>query len=232
MWTIERQLVQRDLVDDLYASAADVPCERKAVMVGGLGGAAKAIVLEKRAGVDRSKYLTIKSDDIKEAMAGRGLIPVIAGLSPMEASDLVHVESSYVAKRLARRAMDDGKNLIWDITMSSISSTEDRLDDLDRAGYSTNGIFVDIDISEAVRRADTRHRLRHEDYRAGVGFGGRYVPPEVIEAQADTEFGSVNRRAFELVKGRFAEWALYDDSVAGRGPVLIDAGGQVHVEKP
>ena len=159
-------------------------------------------------------------------MAGRGLIPVIAGLSPMEASDLVHVESSYVAKRLARRAMDDGKNLIWDITMSSISSTEDRVDELDRAGYSTNGIFVDIGIAEAVRRADSRHRLRHEDYRAGIGFGGRYVPPEAIEAQADTEWGSVNRRTFELVKGRFAEWALYDNSVTGRDPVLIEAGGR------
>jgi hypothetical protein len=90
--------------------------------------------------------------------------------------------------------MDDGKNLIWDITMSSTRSTEDRLDDLERAGYSGNGIFVDIGIAEAVRRADTRHRLRHEDYRAGIGFGGRYVPPEVIEAQADPEWGSVNRR--------------------------------------
>jgi len=55
-------------------------------------------------------------------------------LSPVEASHLVHAESSYVAKR---RAMDDGKNIIWDITMSCTPSTEERLDDLDRAGYST-----------------------------------------------------------------------------------------------
>jgi predicted kinase len=232
MWTTERQLVQRDLVDDLYASAADVPCERRAVMAGGLGGAGKSTVLERHAGVDRSQYLTINPDDIKEAMARRGLIPEIEGLSPMEASDLVHAESSYVAKRLARRAMDDGKNLIWDITMSSISSTEDRLDDLDRAGYSANGIFVDIGIAEAVRRADSRHRLGHEDYRAGIGFGGRYVPPEVIEAQADPEWGSLNRRTFEHVKGRFAEWAVYDNSVTGRDPKLIEAGhGQLREEE-
>ena len=63
MWTTERQLVQRDLVDYLYASAADVLCEHKAVMVGGLGGAGEAIVLEKAASVARSKYLTVKSDD-------------------------------------------------------------------------------------------------------------------------------------------------------------------------
>ena len=37
----------------------------------------------------------------------------------MEASELVHEESSYLANQLALRAQSDGKNLIWDITMSS-----------------------------------------------------------------------------------------------------------------
>jgi hypothetical protein len=71
----------------------------------------------------------------------RRLIPELEGLSPMEASDLVHAESSYLAKRLARRAMDDGKNIIWDATMSSTTTTEQRLDDLGRAGYSTSGVL-------------------------------------------------------------------------------------------
>ncbi len=83
------------------------------------GWAGKPTVLDEHAGIDRSQYLTINPDDIKEAMARRGLIPELDGLSPMEASDLVHAESSHVVKRLARRAMDDGKNIIWDITMSS-----------------------------------------------------------------------------------------------------------------
>ena len=38
-------------------------------MAGGLGGAGKSTVLEKYAGIDRSKYLTINPDDIKEEMA-------------------------------------------------------------------------------------------------------------------------------------------------------------------
>jgi predicted kinase len=231
-WTTDRQIIHRDLVDDLYESAADVPNDHKAIIAGGLGGAGKSTVLEKHADVDRSQYLTINPDDIKEAMAGRGLIPAVEGLSPMEASDLVHAESSYVAKRLARRAMDDGKNIIWDITMSSTESTEQRLDDLDRAGYSTTGIFVNIDIAEAVQRADARHRKGHEDYRAASGFGGRYVPREVIEAQADPDWGSRNRCTFEQVKSRFMDSAVYDNSVVGRDPKLIEAGhGAEHEEK-
>ena len=165
-------------------------------------GAGKSTVLDRHADVERSQYLTVNPDDIKEAMAGRGLIPELDGLSPMEASDLVHAESSYLAKRLARRAMDDGKNIIWDMTMSSTTTTEQRLDDLDRVGYSISGVFVDIGLAEALRRADARRFQGQEDYQAGIGFGGRYVPPEVIEAQADPEWGSVNRPAFEQVKHR------------------------------
>jgi predicted ABC-type ATPase len=220
-WTTDRQLIHRDLVDGLYASAADVPCDHKAIMAGGLAGAGKSTVLDRRAGIDRSQYLTINPDDVKELMASSGLIPELDGLSPMEASDLIHAESSYIAKRLARRAMDDGKNIIWDITMSSMTSTSQRIDDLDRAGYETTGIFVHIGIAEALRRADARHRSGHEAYRAGIGNGGRHVPAEVIEPQADPEWGSVNRRTFEHLKHRFVAWAVYDNSARGRDPELI-----------
>jgi predicted kinase len=226
-WTTERQLLHRDLINDLYEHADHVPCERKAVMAGGLGGAGKSTVLEKHAGIDRSQYMTINPDDIKEEMAKRGLIPDVEGLSPMEASDLVHEESSYIAKRLARRAMDDGKNYIWDITMSSKDSAGTRLDDLDEAGYATTGIFVEIPIEESVRRADERHQRGSEAYLNGSGMGGRYVPPEVIRAQADPEWGSVNRRTFEEVKHRFVAWAVYDNSVYGRDPVLCASSGKI-----
>lgn len=223
-WATERQLVHREIIDDLYKADGDVPRGHRAIMAGGLGGAGKSTVLEKHAGIDRSQYLTINPDDIKEAMAERGLIPELDGLAPMEASDLVHEESSHIAKLLAARAMKDGTNIIWDITMSSFSSTEQRLNDLKEARYTVTGIFVDIDIGAAVLRADARHHRGHEDYRAGIGFGGRYVPPEVIEAQADPEWGSRNRRTFEQVKSGFDGWAIYDNSVPGRDPVLIETG--------
>jgi predicted kinase len=109
-------------------------------MVGGPGAVGTSPVLESFAGIDRTQYLTINPDDIKEEMARRGLIPAVEGLSPIEASNLVHEESSYIAQRLARRAMDDGKNVIWDVALSSKESTEARLAELDRRGYQTTGI--------------------------------------------------------------------------------------------
>jgi predicted kinase len=124
-------------------------------------------VLSKHAGINLSQYVTVNPDDIKEEMGKRGLIPEVEGLSPMEASDLVHEEPSAVAKQLARKALADRKNVIWDITMSSRESTERRIDDLRAAGYSVAGIFVDIPVETSVRRAEFRHRAGHEDYRAG-----------------------------------------------------------------
>ena len=89
---------------------------------------------------------------------------------------MVHEEASHVAKRLASRAESDGKNVIWDFTMSETSTIADRIDSLRSAGYTrVDGVFVDIPVEVSVQRADDRHRKGHDEYRAGIGLGGRYV---------------------------------------------------------
>ena len=159
VWSDQRDVMHDSIIDDLYARASDVPCERRAIIAGGLPGAGKSTVLERYAGIDRSQYLTINPDDVKEEMARRDMIPPVSGLSPMEASDLVHEESSYVARQLALRAQADGKNVIWDVTMSSRTSTERRIDELRSSGYvQIEGIFIDIPVEISVIRADSRHR--------------------------------------------------------------------------
>ncbi len=140
----------RRSVVTLYDAASGVPNDHKAIIAGGLAGAGKTTVLEKHAGIDRSQYLTINPDDIKAEMAKRGMVPKIDGLSPMEASDLIHEESSYVARQLATRAKADGKNVIWDITMSDRAKTEKRIEELRTAGY------------DADRRYFHRHTYRRQ----------------------------------------------------------------------
>ena len=222
VWSAERESLHDSIIEDLYRKASDVPCERQAIMAGGLPGAGKSTILDGHAGIDRSQYLTINPDEIKEEMASRDMIPPVEGLSPMEASDLVHEESSHVAKRLARRAQADGKNVIWDVTMSSRESTEWRINSLRAVGYTRiEGIFVDIPVEISVTRAGGRHREGHDNYRAGDGLGGRFVPAEMIRAQADPEWGSRNRKTFEEVKQRFDGWQRFDNSAAS--PVLAEA---------
>jgi predicted ABC-type ATPase len=223
-WNTERAKVHRSIVNETWRQAADVPNERKAIIAGGLGGAGKTTVLADHAGVDRSQYLTIDPDKFKEKLAARGLVPEVPGLAPMESSSLAHEESSYLARQLALRAMAEGKNVIWDITMSSAESASNRVGELRRAGYDRiEGIFVDIPIQTSIERTEARHRRGCDRYLAGEDYGGRYVPAEVIQAQQDTQFGSVNRRAFEELKGQFDDWAIYDNSVEGRPAVLLEA---------
>jgi hypothetical protein len=213
IWSAERQVAHGAIIDRIYAEARDVPSDHKAIVAGGLCGAGKTTVLFGHAGLDRSQYLTVSPDNIKEELAKDSLIPEVEGLSPMEASDLVHRESSYIARQLASRAMTDGKNLIWDIQMSSRGSVKERIDNLQSAGYERiDAIFVDIPVEISLQRADARHRDGEEKYRSGIGLGGRYVPPEAITSQADPDWGSKNRRAFEELKPSFSQWSRYGNS--------------------
>src|SRR5450755_5044969 len=108
VWSGTRDLIHDTIIEDIYSRSHSVPCDSKAIMAGGLGGAGKTTILTGHAGIDLSQYLTINPDKVKEEMATRGLVPEVDGLTPMEASDLVHEESSHIAKRLARRAEADG----------------------------------------------------------------------------------------------------------------------------
>jgi predicted kinase len=221
VWSYERRLVHDALLQDLYARAAGVPCEHRAILAGGLPGAGKTTVLGRQA-VDLSRYLPVNPDLIKEELARRGLVPQVGGLSPMETVRLAHEEASHIAKRLAHRAQAAGKNVIWDVTMARPRTCADRIAALRAAGYAqVDAIFVDVPVHVSLQRADARHRAGHDAYRAGSGLGGRFVPPELILAQADSSWGSVNRATFELVKDRFTSWTRYDNSVDGRAARLV-----------
>jgi predicted kinase len=223
-WEKERRAGHDSIIEDLYKKSADVPNDHRAILAGGLAGAGKSTILDRYADVDRSQYLTINPDIIKEELADRGLVPEVEGLSPMEASDLVHEETSHISKQLALRALAEGRNVIWDITMSSQETTEERINNLRSADYKNiKGIFVDIPLEVSVARADARHRRGHDDYLSGKGLGGRFVPEDVILKQADPVWGSVNRRTFEAIKSRLDRWSMYDNSVDGGVPVLVGA---------
>ena len=225
-WTAERRWVHDQIIAEIYNAAAHIPCEQKAVIAGGLGGSGKTTVLEQHADIDRSNFLTINPDEIKEELVRRGMVPNIPGLSPMEASSLAHEESSHIARMLAGRALADGKNVIWDVTLATPESAAHRVGELRAAGYhDVQGIFVDIPIETSVSRAIARHRRGHDQYLAGEGLGGRYLSEDIIRSQADPDHGSINRKAFESIKHELDYWAIYDNSVDGRPPILLEQGG-------
>jgi hypothetical protein len=183
IWTGERSRQQRRLVAEIYQAAAAVPCERDAVIAGGLPGADKAAALD-QAAVDRSRYLTVSIDAVLDQMAAASLIPEADGLSPLERAGLVHSEAQYLAKRVLLRALMDGRNLILDVSLVSWRAAEAWTYALRFADYAVNAVFADIGVDEAVRRSGEAHRRGEEAFRRGHGHGGRHIPAAAIRALA------------------------------------------------
>jgi hypothetical protein len=183
IWSPDRNVQQGQLVAEFYAAAGDVPCEQHAIVAGGLPGAGTLASVQAD-GADLARYLVVSVDAVLLRMAARGLIPAVAGLSPLEAADLVHAEAQFIGKRIAMLALTDGRNLLLNVSFVARTSTDSWLAALRAGGYDIQGVFADISIDESVRRADAAHRRGEEELRSGRGYGGRYIPPEAIRALA------------------------------------------------
>jgi predicted ABC-type ATPase len=227
-WDPKRYAQQQEILDEFMAKAANVPNNGEALVAGGLGGAGKGYVLKNFAGIDQNQFLTVNPDDIKEAMATKGMIPKVEGLSPMEASPLVHEEASQMGLRLANMAYDQKKNVIWDVTMGSESSIQKRIDSMREAGYNTvDSVFVDVDLNTSMARAQKRHRGGEERYRNGQGNGGRVLPVSVSLKNGPSpgsKYRSKNREVFEKMKGQFDSWVVYNAMTPQ--PVIESSGGK------
>ncbi len=155
---------------------------------------------------------------------------LVKGLTPMEATPLVHEEASHVANLVASAAYARHKNVIWDITMSSKGSVNRRLSEMKKAGYKdVRSVFIHIPVETSVQRARDRHRRGLEAHRQGKGMGGRLVPSGVIRASATHGGSTANRETFDALRGKFTGWQLYDNT--GSKPRLVDEHNPPHQHK-
>ena len=203
IWTGERGRQQARLVAGMYRAAAGVPCERSAVIAGGLPGADKAAALD-RSGVDRSRYLTVSIGAVLDQMAGAGLVPGTDGLSPLTQAGQVHAEAQHLAKRVLLRALMDGRNVILDISLASWRAAEAWTYALRFADYTLTAVFADMDVDEAVLRAGEARRRGEEEFRRGHGHGGRVIPAAAIRALASPVAAAAGNRIRWAVGARSA----------------------------
>ena len=232
----ERAALQRQIVDDIYDKARDVPCERKAIIMGGLGGSGKTTLLNmpryaRLFGVEEMlrNFLVINRDDLKDEIIERDrqsdqeLFPRVDGLTPMEHSALIHEESSQLADMLAERAMRDGKNIIHDTTLGEDDKSDKLIGDLTAHGYRNEditGVFIDVPVKQSIKAALDRWVAGQERYERGEDpDGGRFVPPRIAAEKLYPTYAyeSKNRACFEEAKERFGEWYLFTNEVDEQG---------------
>lgn len=227
-WTPERRKQQEALINEIWVNQAlMVPNDGEALFTGGLGGSGKGWALsDKGFNVDERQYFTVNPDKVKELMAERGMLDDVVKrlapeLTPMEASPLAHEEASTIARRLAEKAYRQRKNVIWDITMSSVNSVKvDRIDVMREKGYTDiRGLFVDVTIAKSVEQANNRWIGGMEKYIGGEGFGGRFLPSGATKSNTPKDpahFNSKNREVFETIKGSFDGYAVVDNMLVDK----------------
>jgi predicted kinase len=208
VWKPERAARHRDIVHQFLEDNQGVPSGHQAVLVGGLHGTHREQVAAKAAPAGR--YLHVRTDDIKREMAARGMVPHLAGLSPMEASPLVHDEAEHVAHLLAREAVRRGKNVAIHTAMSDPDAIRAHVDQLHREGHSVHAAFAHVDPGKAADAARALHASGHEKFRRQEDHGQKYLPPSLVRAADAGNGETVNSRAFEAAKRHLGSWESWD----------------------
>jgi hypothetical protein len=122
----------------------------------------------------------------------------------METSPLIHEESSDIAQQLGAAAQASGMNMIYDVTLGSVSTGERYLGGLHDNNYKVGMAYVSTSVPAAIESAMGRYERGVADYANGKGEGGRLVPPSYIASSVEGagDYRSKNEGAFHDLIGR------------------------------
>lgn len=198
VYTEQRARAHQEIIDEYMREHEDVPNEGRSIVAGGLGGSGKGSTMRNE-GISQSEYATVDPDEIKQKMADRGMIPKVTGMTPMEASPLVHEEASHMSKQIAHRLMAQKKNMVYDVTMAGLPSSRKKLTQLRENGYTVRGIFVDIEPAVSKERGRNRYIEGMQSYtREHKGSGGRPLPEALVDNQRSSNLNARSKNAVNL----------------------------------
>lgn len=165
-----------------------------AVLTAGGSGSGKSFFVEKfflsSTEVD---YVFIDSDNIKEELPE--YIEAVKN-NNLDAADIVHDESGYIAQSLLDHCISKNYSFIYDGTMSNYEKYDKLIATLKKSQFIISALYVDIDVEIALERARTRAEST-----------GRAVPEEVI-----IRTNSMSAKTFNKLVPKFDEAVLFNNS--------------------
>lgn len=204
--TPERASLREELIRTVIGDAQPPERGRPILyLMGGGGASGKGDVLDrlmKNKVIDGSNAVHLDPDIIKTRIPQFSQI-VAAGDS--RAAEVVHEESSWIAKAVLAKSMEGRLNIIYDSTLGNPDKTVNLIDDAHARGYEVRLFGVTADPEVAVRRAVERGKESK-----------RYVP---VQAQLAAHRGF--SAGFEQYVEKADTVALYDTNSTSDPPFQI-----------
>lgn len=216
-YTEDRKLKHENILKEIFANKENAKPKNgerpKVIFLGGRGGSGKSKFDlpsdDNKGGVgvyDRSKYIVLDADDIKERMK-----PDYKGYNAAE----VHEESSDILNMALEKALNEGLNVVLDATMKTKKSTLDKINRFKESkhNYDIEMYYMHLPLEKAAERALGRFVGKHGK------MDGRYVPLHVILNDMKE-----NENVFDELKHFASKWAFYNNDVPKQEdkPILID----------
>jgi|GEM_PF-1107694 len=185
-YTQERQELHHSIIYVFIKDKHSAESPR-AVLLGGGAGAGKSSIVKNYLLIDEGatdEFVYVSADNIKK------LIPEYKEYQEEGielAAIYVHPESTDIAFDLIKRCVENNYSFIYDGTMSYQPHYEDEvLPLLKENSYTIEGIFVDLDVEESIRRAHIRSDDENRHVEEEVIRSSNYNAPITYHAISDT----------------------------------------------
>ncbi|MCM3711957.1 zeta toxin family protein [Sporosarcina luteola] len=175
-----------------------------AVLTAGGSGSGKSFFVEKLfLSSTEEDYVLIDSDNIKEELP-----EYVAAIEDenLDAADIVHEESGFIAKTLLEYCISRNYSFIYDGTMSNFDKYNTIIEHLKTAKFNISALYVDIDLEVALRRAFTRAKST-----------GRAVPEDIIR-----KTNIMSAKTFHRLVPQFDEAIMFNNSKNFSSNIDID----------
>lgn len=189
-WSKERIEIHKAVFERLIAKFADIPCDHRAIFIGGESGVGKTHFRKTAKGLS-GNYLISDADLIRKELIlelmRRGEMPEIddrfekylgRDARPFELSGLFHLESQVVTAIFEAWAISEGKNIIFDNSLANEEYVFSRLRELHDQNYAVVGILMQGDPETTNARRVSRY---FEESTSTNGLGGRPIPKDFAE---------------------------------------------------